>query len=201
MVGRMGSREALGFGEAAALYDRVRPGYPSAVFDAVLAAVPAPARALEAGAGTGLATVELARRGLIVDAVEPDARMAKFARGRCEQLTVRVRTGMALARPRWCLRGGRDRSAAVWGPRGVVDPPARGPRPRLGSRSRRVSAVRAFAGLPDEPAGHETQRRCSGSGRAIQRVEDGIVPMVAGVRRADLRRTAGNATRPHAPAR
>src|SRR6188472_539154 len=83
--------EALTFGEAAELYDRVRPGYPDAVFDAVLSAVPGARRALDAGAGTGRATVALAERGVAVEAVEPDSRMAALARTRCAGLPVRIR--------------------------------------------------------------------------------------------------------------
>jgi SAM-dependent methyltransferase len=78
------------FGEVAELYDARRPGYPAAVYDAVLAAVPGARRALEAGAGTGRATVELARRGLTVDAVEADAAMAAVARRATAGLPVTV---------------------------------------------------------------------------------------------------------------
>ena len=60
----MGRSEGLTFGEIADLYDRVRPGYPEAVFDAVAGAVPDPRSALEAGAGTGHATAALAERGI-----------------------------------------------------------------------------------------------------------------------------------------
>lgn len=86
----MRPREGLTFGEVADLYDRVRPGYPNALFDAVLAAVRDPRRVLEAGAGTGHATTALARRGLAVEAVEPDTRMAAVARDRCDGLPVRI---------------------------------------------------------------------------------------------------------------
>jgi SAM-dependent methyltransferase len=78
------------FGEVAELYDARRPGYPAALFDAVLAAVPGARRVLEAGAGTGRATVELARRGLRVDAVEADAAMAAVARRATAGLPVDV---------------------------------------------------------------------------------------------------------------
>jgi SAM-dependent methyltransferase len=78
------------FGEVAELYEARRPGYPPALFDAVLAAVPGARTALEAGAGTGRATVELARRGLTVDAVEPDRAMAAIARRATAGLPVTV---------------------------------------------------------------------------------------------------------------
>lgn len=79
------------FGEVADLYDEHRPGYPAALYDAVLAAVPGAARALEAGAGTGKATLALAQRGLAVVALEPDPAMAACARRSCgEHPTVTV---------------------------------------------------------------------------------------------------------------
>ena len=81
---------ARAFGEAADLYERRRPGYPAALYDDVLALVDRGERALEAGAGTGKATVELARRGLEVAAFEPDQAMAEIARRTCEGLPVQI---------------------------------------------------------------------------------------------------------------
>ena len=71
--------KATSFGSVAELYDRRRPPYPAALFDDLLAVVPGARRALEAGSGTGRATVELALRGLEVVGVEPDAEMAAVA--------------------------------------------------------------------------------------------------------------------------
>jgi SAM-dependent methyltransferase len=70
------------FGEVADEYERIRPGYPEALLDDVLAyarldgADLDDAPVLEVGAGTGKATVAFARRGLTVNAVEPDPAMA-----------------------------------------------------------------------------------------------------------------------------
>ena len=65
------------FGEVADVYDDVRPGYPPELVDTVLAAVDSPvATAVEPGAGTGKATVALARPGLLITCVEPDPAMA-----------------------------------------------------------------------------------------------------------------------------
>ena len=86
----MGRDEGLAFGEAAELYDRSRPGYPEPLFDDVLEAVPGATRVLEAGAGTGHVTAALAARGVAVEAIEPDPRMAAVARRRCAGLPVRV---------------------------------------------------------------------------------------------------------------
>jgi SAM-dependent methyltransferase len=73
--------QRLVFGEVAEVYDRARPGYPSALVDDVLAFTTSPpARALEVGAGTGKATVAFARRGLDLTALEPSPEMAAVAR-------------------------------------------------------------------------------------------------------------------------
>ncbi len=59
-------------------YHEVRPRYPAPIWDALIAAtgLPPGARVLEIGAGTGIATAELVRRGLHVTALEPGASMA-----------------------------------------------------------------------------------------------------------------------------
>jgi SAM-dependent methyltransferase len=70
------------FDQAAELYDRVRPGYPPALFDdlAELAGVGPGCRVLEIGPGTGQATVPLAERGCRIVAVELGAELAAVAR-------------------------------------------------------------------------------------------------------------------------
>ena len=69
------------FDGVADLYERARPGYPEAVFDdlATLARLPAPARILEIGCGTGQATLPLARRGHAITCVELGASLAARA--------------------------------------------------------------------------------------------------------------------------
>ncbi len=75
----------LAFGLVAELYDQVRPSYPRAVIDDVIeaAGLTAPARILEVGAGTGIATLLFAERGLGVVALEPSVEMAAVARTKC----------------------------------------------------------------------------------------------------------------------
>ena len=70
------------FDEVPELYDRVRPGYPEAVFDylVAVAGLGPRSRVLELGPGTGQATVTLARRGLAVTAVELGAGLAGVLR-------------------------------------------------------------------------------------------------------------------------
>ena len=77
------------FGEVAATYDRVRPGYPDELFERIFSyAGLAPgggARLVECGAGTGKATMGYARRaaeaGWSLTCVEPDEEMAAVLSG------------------------------------------------------------------------------------------------------------------------
>ncbi|GAA3903927.1 class I SAM-dependent methyltransferase [Actinoplanes auranticolor] len=67
------------FGEVAALYDEVRPGYPDELLEALTAYHGGvPASVADLGAGTGKGTELLLRLGVPVTAVEPDARMAEI---------------------------------------------------------------------------------------------------------------------------
>jgi SAM-dependent methyltransferase len=74
------------FGTVADQYDRARPTYPAAVYDdlAALGNIPPGGRILEIGPGTGKATVELARRGYDLVAVELSADLAAIARRNLE---------------------------------------------------------------------------------------------------------------------
>lgn len=69
---------ALRFGDDPAQYERARPVHPAWVFDAVLDGL-GPCRALDVGCGTGVAALELYKRGCQVLGVEPDERMAAVA--------------------------------------------------------------------------------------------------------------------------
>lgn len=83
-------RRALGrvFNEVPELYDRVRPGYPDALFAdlASITGLGEGSAVLEVGCGTGQATVPLAALGCSVTAVEPGADMAALARRRTAAL-------------------------------------------------------------------------------------------------------------------
>lgn len=74
------------FGSEAARYDEVRPRYPASVIDLVVAG--GPDVAVDAGCGTGIASQQVAGRGVRVMGVEPDVRMAAVARGRGIDVTV-----------------------------------------------------------------------------------------------------------------
>jgi len=60
-------------------YDRARPRYPQALVDRIVAASPGP-DVLDVGCGTGIAARQFQAAGCTVLGVEPDARMAGFAR-------------------------------------------------------------------------------------------------------------------------
>jgi len=66
---------AVVFGEDAATYERSRPGYPRAAIRHLTGLVSA-GTAVEVGAGTGKATVDVAREGLALTCLEPSAEMA-----------------------------------------------------------------------------------------------------------------------------
>lgn len=70
-----GSAYARSFGSEAARYERIRPPYPAAAIDFVLANTEQPQRILDLGAGTGKLTRSLIGRAGEVVAVEPDAQM------------------------------------------------------------------------------------------------------------------------------
>lgn len=72
---------ATSFGQVAQEYHRWRPGYPVAAIEWVAGQVEG-RRALEIGAGTGKATIELLRAGFTVTAVEPDPAMVTVGRSR-----------------------------------------------------------------------------------------------------------------------
>ena len=72
---------AESFGADAARYDRVRPSYPLALAEAVLASLPG-RRVLDVGIGTGLSSLPFRDAGAQVLGVDADTRMAKFARSK-----------------------------------------------------------------------------------------------------------------------
>jgi SAM-dependent methyltransferase len=74
------------------IYDRIRPGYPSALFDDLFALLPARPHILEVGPGTGQATRGLLSHGATVHAIEIGPAMADKLRQvlPAEDLTVTV---------------------------------------------------------------------------------------------------------------
>jgi len=71
---------AESFGVDAARYDRARPPYPADLIERILDAAPG-RDILDVGCGTGIAARQFHAAGCTVLGVEPDARMAEFARG------------------------------------------------------------------------------------------------------------------------
>ncbi|WP_432129946.1 class I SAM-dependent methyltransferase [Streptomyces tendae] len=74
-------RTAESFGADAHRYDRARPSYPDALVTRVVGDRPGP-DVLDVGCGTGIAARQFQAAGCSVLGVEPDARMADFARDR-----------------------------------------------------------------------------------------------------------------------
>lgn len=70
---------AESFGIDAPRYDRARPRYPEALVRRIVAASPG-AEVLNVGCGTGIEARQFRAEGCTVLGVEPDARMAEFAR-------------------------------------------------------------------------------------------------------------------------
>lgn len=70
------------FDRNAELYDAARPSYPEALVDEVVgrSGIPRGGRILEIGAGTGKATLQYARRGYAILALEPGTNMAAVLR-------------------------------------------------------------------------------------------------------------------------
>lgn len=73
-------RIAQSFGTDAARYDRSRPAYPAELIDRIARESPGP-RVVDVGCGTGIVARQLRSAGCRVLGVEPDERMAAFARG------------------------------------------------------------------------------------------------------------------------
>lgn len=72
---------AESFGVDAEQYDAARPSYPDDLVQTITAGRPAP-RILDIGCGTGIAARQLQSAGGDVVGIEPDERMAAFARSR-----------------------------------------------------------------------------------------------------------------------
>lgn len=80
-------------------YDRYRPGYPDALFDEISArlSLPEHAEVADLGAGTGIASAAMARRGWRVTAVEPGGPMLAALRARASREALDVATVQATA--------------------------------------------------------------------------------------------------------
>jgi len=83
----------LSFNEAADIYDRVRPSYPTDLFDALFQMLPAEPQIIEVGPGTGQATNDLLARGASVHAIEIGPAMAAKLRSNLPSDRLRVTVG------------------------------------------------------------------------------------------------------------
>ncbi|MEU3742417.1 class I SAM-dependent methyltransferase [Streptomyces sp. NPDC032198] len=80
-------RMAESFGADAQRYDQARPSYPDELVARIVADIPG-VDVLDVGCGTGIAARQFQAAGCAVLGVEPDARMADFARARGLQVEV-----------------------------------------------------------------------------------------------------------------
>ena len=78
---------AESFGADAERYDRTRPPYPMAMVERIIEASPGP-DVVDVGCGTGTAARQFQAAGCKVLGVEPDSRMAEFARRRGVEVEV-----------------------------------------------------------------------------------------------------------------
>jgi ubiquinone/menaquinone biosynthesis C-methylase UbiE len=83
----MADRETLRktFNQVAGDYDAVRPDYPEALVEDVMAlsGIPKGGRILEIGCGSGQATVPFARRGYAMTCLDIGAELLERAREKC----------------------------------------------------------------------------------------------------------------------
>jgi SAM-dependent methyltransferase len=109
------------FGAQALAYDRYRPRYPKAVFDDILGAADTTAgtEVIEIGAGTGIATQPLVRRGLSVTAIEPSPEMAALA-----QAKIGDRDSVVVSRFENCSAQGRVQLVTAFNAWHWVEPEA-----------------------------------------------------------------------------
>ena len=68
----------LGFDVVPEIYDRIRPTYPSALYDKLFELLPPEPKIVEVGPATGQATADLLKRGAVVTAVEIGYHLASF---------------------------------------------------------------------------------------------------------------------------
>ncbi len=156
---------AESFGTDAEGYDRARSGYPGALVARIVAESPG-LDVLDVGCGTGIAARQFQAAGCTVLGVDPDARMAEFARAR--GLAVEVATFEAwdpdgrrfdtvIAAQSWHWVdpvAGAGKAAQVLGPSGrlaifghVYEPPFEVAKP-FAAAYRRVVPDSPFANLP-----------------------------------------------------
>ena len=101
MTARMmpGAARARSFDAWAEEYDRFRPGYPDELFATIAERLRMPRRpdVADLGAGTGRASIAMARRGWRVTAIEPGAPMLEALRTAAARAGVALETRMATA--------------------------------------------------------------------------------------------------------
>lgn len=171
------------FGADAARYDRARPRYPDALIERIVGDSHRP-EVLDVGCGTGIVARQLQAAGCRVLGVEPDDRMAEFARGSGVEVEVAKlkdwdsagRTfGAVVAGQTWHWIdpvAGATKAAEVLRPGGLLAVFWNVPQfpPDLGEA---ISAVYRQA-LPDLPYMHNVGTGPAGFARFLPPMTDGI---------------------------
>ena len=101
---RIATLASVGFGRAAGIYDRGRPGYPHDAVEHLFRVLNITPRScvVELGAGTGKFTTHLANSGAQIIAVEPVANM----RAKLTEQLPKVQVVDGTARPLYMYAGG-----------------------------------------------------------------------------------------------
>src|SRR5258708_21286423 len=104
------------FDPVAADYDAGRPAYPDGLYTALEAATGplAGALVLDAGAGTGIATRQLAARGARAIALDLGEMMLRRAPAPGPRMSCLLADGNALPIPSWCIYLSRFAPAGPW---------------------------------------------------------------------------------------
>ena len=86
-AGRTSAPVGESFGSDPERYDRARPRYPDALIEGIVTGAPG-GLVLDVGAGTGIVARQFQAAGCRVLGVDPDARLAEFARRRGVEVEV-----------------------------------------------------------------------------------------------------------------
>jgi SAM-dependent methyltransferase len=172
---------AESFGVDAERYDRTRPSYPGELIARIVAAAPGPELA-DVGCGTGTAARQFQSAGCRVLGIEPDERMAAFARDRA--LTVETarfedwdpagrRFDAVVAATSWHWvdpEAGAAKAARILRPGGLFAAFWHVPEPPAVATEALGAAVRRL--LPDAPV--DLTKRVDGYGPLVDRTAEGL---------------------------
>ena len=177
-------RVAESFGGDAERYDRARPDYPGVLVRRIIAASPG-RNVLDVGCGTGIEARQFRAAGCTVLGVEPDARMAAFARGSGVEVEVATleawdpagrQFDAVIAGTAWHWVdpvAGAAKAAAVLGPGGLIAPFHHVFQTPSGILDALASAYQKV--MPDSPVNLSSLRHARDAYQALfDKIADGI---------------------------